>query len=110
MNLLKKVNALCKPSYVYLMISIVALSLVVVQNLINGNMKELCIGTYSCNVPNVVVLCGLKVMYIVFWTVVLDAFCKYGLKQLSWFMVLFPLVLSAVMVGLMMVNSNTLLI
>ena len=109
MKLLKKVNALCMPAYIYFMISIVALSLVILQNLINGNMKELCVGAYSCTVPNVVVLFVLKVMYVVFWTVVLDAFCKYGLKQLSWFMVLFPLILSAVMVGLMMVNSNTLL-
>ena len=106
MKLLKKVNSLCPPAYFYLVVSVVAVLLLAAQNLYNGDLKQLCVGSYSCNVSNVLLLFVAKALYVTFWTVVLDAFCKYGLKKLSWFLVLFPLVLFAVGLGLMLVNSN----
>ena len=110
MKLLKKVNSLCPPAYFYLVISVVAMLLMIGQNLYNGNMNELCVGAYSCNVSNVAMLLVVKVLYVAFWTVVLDAFCKYGLKKLSWLLVLFPLVMFAIGLGLMMVDSNAYLL
>ena len=107
MKLLKKANALCKPAYLYLMISIVIGLFIAGQNLYNGNVKQLCVGSYTCNVSNVLVLFALNALYVLFWTVVLDSLCKNGLKNLSWFLVLFPLVLFAVGLGLLLVNSNT---
>lgn len=99
MNLMKKVNSLCKPAYLYLVVSVAVVLFLVVQNLLNGNMNELCAGTFSCNVSNVVLVLLVKVLYVVFWTVVLDAICKYGLKKLAWVLVLLPYIL----IGLMMV-------
>ena len=110
MNLLKKMNSLCQPAYFYLVVSVVAMLLMIGQNLYNRNMNELCVGTYSCNVTNVGLLLLVKVLYVGFWTVVLDALCKYGFKKISWLLVLLPLVMFAVGLGLMMVDSNAYLL
>lgn len=109
MKLLKKVNALCMPSYVYFMISVVSLALVIGQTLVNGNMKELCVGKYTCNVSNVLLVFVLHSLYVLFWTVVLDALCKYGLKNLSWFVLLLPFGLTIALFGLALVNYGSLL-
>ena len=104
MKLVKTFKSLCAPAYFYLIISVIVVALVVVQNLVNGNTKELCVGTYSCGVSNVVLVFVLKALYVAFWTFVLDALCKYGLKKLSWFLVLFPFLLFAVLLGLALVK------
>ena len=109
MKLLKKVNALCMPSYVYFMLSAVLLVIAVGQSLVNGNMQELCVGNYTCNVSNVVVVLAMHMLYVVFWTVVLDALCKYGLKNLSWLVLLLPFGLTVAALGLALVNYGSLL-
>ena len=96
----KMVKSLCPPAYFYLVVSVVLVALLVVQNLLNGNPNELCVGSYSCSVSNVVMVFVVKALYVAFWTFVLDALCKYGLKKLSWFLVLFPFLLFAVLFGL----------
>ena len=100
MKLAKTIKSLCTPAYFYLVVSVVFIALLVVQNLLNGNPKELCVGSYSCGVSNIVLVFVLKALYVAFWTFVLDALCKYGLKKLSWFLVLFPFLLFAVLLGL----------
>ena len=106
MKLQKRINSLCSPAYLYLAISSILLVLVAVQNLINANNNQLCVGSYKCRVSNVALLFVYKAIYIGFWTIVLDALCKYGLKELSWFLVLFPIVLSGVLLGLLLVSRN----
>ena len=105
MKLGKTIQSLCAPAYFYLVVSVVIVALLVVQNLLNGNSRELCIGSYSCGVSNVVLVFVLKALYVAFWTFVLDALCKYGLKKLSWFLVLLPFLLFAVMLGLTLVQE-----
>ena len=109
MKLLKKVNALCMPSYIYFMISVISLVIVLGQTLVNGNMQELCVGNYTCNVSNVVLVLVLHSLYVVFWTVVLDALCKYGLKNVSWLVLLLPFGLTIALLGLALVNYGSLL-
>ena len=104
MKLEKTINSLCGPAYFYLVVSVLVVVLLVVQNLLNGNYNEFCVGSYKCDVPNVLIALAMKVLYVVFWTVILDALCKYGLKRLSWVLVLLPFVLFAVVVGLSMVK------
>ena len=101
MNLTKSINSLCRPAYLYLVVSIVVIIGLIIQNLMNRNINKLCVGTFSCNVTNVVVVLVMKLLYIVFWTVVLDALCKYGLKRLSWALVLLPYILFLIAVILM---------
>ena len=109
MKLLKKVNALCMPSYVYFMISVISLVIIIGQSLINGNMQELCVGNYTCNVSNVLLVLVLQSLYVVFWTVVLDALCKYGLKNLSWAVVLLPIGLTVALLSVGLANKGSLL-
>ena len=106
MNFQRRLNSLCSPAYLYLAISVILLVLLAVQNLLNGNNNQLCVGAYKCNVSNVLFIFVIKVIYIGFWTVVLDALCKYGLRELSWFLVLFPIVLAGVLLGLLLVSRN----
>ena len=79
--------------------------LVLVQNLYNGNNSEFCAGSYTCNVSNTVIISLLKALYIAFWTFVLNAFCDYGFSKLSWFLVLFPYLLLAVMIGVLFLKE-----
>ena len=101
MNLTKSINSLCRPAYLYLVVSIVVIIGVTIQNLMNRDMNKLCVGTFSCNVTNVIVILVMKFLSIIFWTVILDALCKYGLKRLSWALVLLPYILVLIAVILM---------
>ena len=105
MKLGKTIKSLCAPAYFYLVISAIVVVLLVVQNLLNGNPQQLCVGSYSCGVSSVFLVLVLKVLYVAFWTFVLDALCKYGFKSISWILVLFPFVLFAVILGLTLVND-----
>ena len=100
MKMEKMIKSLCSPAYFYLVLSLILFLLLVVQNVFNGNINELCVGSFSCAVENVVIVFILKALYVAFWTFVLDALCTYGLKKLSWFLVLFPFILFAVLLGL----------
>ena len=105
MNLNKTVNKLCAPAYLYFFISSIMFLLVLVQNLYNGNNYEFCAGSYTCNVSNTVIIFLLKALYIAFWTFVLNAFCDYGFTKLSWFLILFPYLLLAVMIGVLFLKE-----
>ena len=92
-ELMDKVDTLCGPAYIYLAISVIVMILVVIQNLMSANMKKICFGPFSCDVGNVIIIFIIKLISVIFWTVILDALCKYGLGSLSWFLVLFPYII-----------------
>ena len=105
MNLRKTVDKLCSPSYFYLVVSLVFFILVLSQNIYNGELTELCVGSFSCQVSNVAIVFLVQLLYISFWTFVLNALCNYGFKGLSWFIALFPFLLSAVLLGLLLLTK-----
>jgi hypothetical protein len=98
MKLIESINSLCKPSYIYLVVSIVVMIIIVIQNLLKSNIKKLCLGPFSCSVPNVIIILIIKLITIVLWTMILDALCKYGLTLLSWILIIIPFILSVAMV------------
>jgi len=104
-NLEKRIRSLCQPSFVYLVTAVIILVIVIIQNVLYGEIKKLCVGSFSCYVSNVVVIFIFKLIYIAFWTIVLDALCKYGYKELSWFLVIFPFILAGVLLGYLMLNK-----
>ena len=57
---------LCTPSYVYLVISSIALIVMLYQNI--GNVDTYCLGSYSCNVSSTALIFIIKAVYILFWT------------------------------------------
>ena len=97
MNLGKTYKALCAPAQFYLVISAILGSLILVQNLFHGDTSELCVGLYTCDISHVAVFFMVKILYVLFWTFVLNFLCRKGLKSLSWFLVLVPFVLFALL-------------
>lgn len=97
---------LCKPAMVYLAISVVALIAIAYQNMGMNNMY--CMGNFSCYVPSTAAVIFSEALYILFWTWILHLMCRTGYASISWFMVVFPLVLFFVLIGLMMLASRSL--
>ena len=91
MQLLKTIQKLCKPAYVYLVLSVIAIILLMFQNKDNSNVY--CVGKMTCNVPSTPLVFAAKVIYTIFWTFVLNSICKAGYPGFSWFMVMLPFVL-----------------
>jgi hypothetical protein len=93
---------ICTPAYVYLVISIVALVLMAFQNV--GNDGLYCIGSHSCNTTSVLMIFVLKLLYIVFWTWVLNIICRGGASGLAWFFVLLPYILMFIFIGMLFIR------
>jgi len=100
MALPKKLSELCPPSAFYFIISMISIIIIFLQNIGNNNIYT--IGIYSCNVPNTILVFILKVIYILFWTWILNLICKDGYTGISWLLVLLPFILLFILIGLMM--------
>lgn len=98
----KTLKELCTPAMLYFVISIFALVIILFQNLGNNNSYH--VGSFSCRVPNTMIVFIVKFIYILFWTYVLNLICKDGHVGLSWLLVLLPWLLSFVFIGLLMIN------
>jgi len=103
MNVSKTVRGLCKPSYIYFMISIFSLIFMAIQNL--GNTNTYCVGMYQCHANTLGVFIS-KLLYIVFWTWILNTLCKAGYTKISWFLVLLPIILMFVMIGALLIMKS----
>ena len=101
----KQLQKLCTPSYVYFVISAISIAVLAFQNL--GNSSTYCVGDFSCNVPNTIAVFVVKILYVLFWTWLLDLICREGYKSVSWFLVLFPFILFFVLLGLLLLNQKS---
>lgn len=81
---------LCKPAKLYLVISTISVVLIGLQN-INSN-NTYCVGDYICPVDNIWLLFLMKIVYIAFWTWLLNVMCKSGATIVSWIFVLVPII------------------
>jgi hypothetical protein len=104
MDISKKIKDLCPPAMFYFAISMIGLILMGLHNLGNTNVYKL--GSYSANVPSTVLVFIVKLIYILFWTWILNLICKDGYNSVSWFLVLVPFILSFVSIGVVMVNHS----
>tara|TARA_Y100000992_G_scaffold292893_1_gene250908 strand:- start:41 stop:379 length:339 start_codon:yes stop_codon:yes gene_type:complete len=95
---------LCQPALIYLIISVVSLLVIGSQNISNGA-GYYCVGNYECNTSSKFTIFMFKILYILFWTFVLNCICKAGYKGVSWFLVLFPIILMFVLIALVLLNS-----
>ena len=98
----KSLKDLCTPAMLYFVISMFALIMILFQNLGNNNSYH--VGSFSCRVPNTMIVFVVKFIYILFWTYVLNLICKDGHIGLSWLLVLLPWILLFVFIGLLMIN------
>jgi hypothetical protein len=98
----KKLSDLCTPALFYFYISIFVLIITIIQNL--GNNGKYTLGSFSVKVPSTIVIFVLKIIYILFWTWILNLICKDGNKGIAWLLVLLPFILFFVIIGLVMIN------
>ena len=98
----KTLKELCTPAMIYFVISVIALAMVLLQNL--GNQNSYTVGSFSCRVPNTALVFIIKLIYILFWTWVLNLICKDGHTTISWLLVLLPWIMLFVMMGILMIN------
>ena len=98
----KTFKELCTPALIYFIISIVSLFMLILQNLTDNHVYY--VGTFSCNVSNTAAIFIVKLLYILFWTYVLNLICKDGHSGISWLLILFPFILLFVIIGLVMMN------
>ena len=94
---------LCTPSYVYFIISAIALVVMLYQNV--GNVNRYCVGSHSCNVSSTAIIFIIKAIYILFWTWILNLICRAGAPGIAWFLVLLPFILMFVLISLLFVSS-----
>lgn len=95
---------LCTPAYVYFIISVLAIAISVFQNM--GNTTKYSLGAFSCNVPSCMLIFVMKIVYIVFWTWILNLMCKDGHTGIAWFLVLLPFVLLFVIISMVMMSQK----
>jgi hypothetical protein len=99
----RKIKDLCSPALFYFVISIIATVIMLFQNL--GNKNSYNVGCYSCNVPNKTIIFIVKIIYILFWTYVLNLICKDGHSYLSWLLVLLPFILFFILIGILLLMN-----
>jgi hypothetical protein len=100
----KKLKELCTPAFLYFALSMLSVLVSVVQNL--GNSRRYNLGMLSARVPSTFLVFVVKVIYILFWTWVLNLMCKDGHKEIAWFLVLIPFILLFLLMGSMMGGSS----
>ena len=92
---------LCTPSHVYLVVSMIFIFIMFIQNF--GNVNTYCLGSYSCDVPNTTIIFIIKIVYVLFWTWILNLICRAGAPGFAWFLVLLPIVLYFTLIAMFMV-------
>lgn len=100
----KNKKGICTPAYLYFIISIISYFLIGVQNI--GNENTYCVGLYKCNTENTLGVFIVNLLYILFWTWVLDTLCRAGYMSLSWFLFLLPFVLMFVLIAIFIISNG----
>lgn len=93
---------LCPPALFYLVISLITLVIIAFQNY--GNENIYCLGYYSCPVASIYLIFIIKLIYIIFWTWILNLICRAGAPIISWLLVLIPILLFFVLIGLLLIH------
>jgi hypothetical protein len=99
-----KLSQLCTPSLVYFVISVIGIVMSIFQNI--GNDNKYCLGSFACHVPSTIAVFVVKILYVLFWTWVLNLMCNDGHVNIAWFLVLLPFFLLFIIVYLIMVNQR----
>jgi len=88
---------LCTPATIYLVLSAIGIILIAFQNYgMSPNMY--CVGNVRCPVQTTTPIFIMKILYVAFWTFILNTLCSYGYNQLAWFLLLLPFILFFVMI------------
>ena len=83
---------ICPPALTYFIISIIIISVVAIQT-DYSKPDEYCILAKKCTASDIYFFFALKIIYVIFWTWVLNIICKMVSPNVSWFIVLLPLII-----------------
>jgi hypothetical protein len=101
----RQYKSLCSPAQLYVFLSVVAIIAMLLQNI--SDSRRYCVGMYSCRLQyNNMFLFLIKVLYVIFWTIVLDSLCKNGYTNLSWIIVLLPFIMLFTLIALFMIQNS----
>ena len=74
--MMKELRKLCTPAYIYFLISIISIIVIGLQNI--GNVNKYCVGKFECEVASTLGVFAIKMLYVLFWTWMLNVFCRAG--------------------------------
>jgi hypothetical protein len=99
--------SLCTPAFIYILLSSIGIIILAYQNY--GNQNLYCVGNVNCPVESTTPVFISKILYVLFWTFILNTLCSYGYYKLSWFILLLPFILFFVIVTVwgQVVNRRT---
>ena len=86
-------KSMCEPAMLYLLVGVIGIVGILVQNLVNGDDGTFCVGNYECDMIHKTTGLILQLIYVLFWTWLLNTLCKRGYVNVSWVIVLFPFLL-----------------
>jgi hypothetical protein len=95
-GIVNKVQSLCTPAFVFFVISVISLFIMIFDNL--ENTHSYCFGNVSCNVANTSMIFMIEIVFLVFWTWLLNFICSRGYPSVAWFILLFPYILLFVVI------------
>ena len=101
-----QIKGLCKPAKFYLYLSIAGIVMSIIQNMRRFDNSNYKCGSFSVNVPSVMLIFAFKIVYVVFWTYVLNLLCKDNNVRLAWLLVLFPIILLFVILGMLLLTGG----
>ena len=87
-----KLKELCSPAFIYFILSVIGIVASVISNL-GGNSNIYTLGHFSTPVSNTWFVLIINIIYVLFWTWILNLMCKDGHREIAWFLVLLPFVL-----------------
>ena len=91
--------SLCTPAFIYILLSSIGIIIIAYQNY--GNQNLYCVGNVNCPVQSTTPIFIAKILYVLFWTFILNTLCSYGYYKLSWFILLLPFILFFIVVSVM---------
>jgi hypothetical protein len=102
-----KIKGLCRPASFYFYLSLVGIILSIIQNMRNFDNSRYKCGSFSVVVPSVMLIFAFKILYVVFWTYIINLLCKDNNMRLAWLIVLFPIILFFVILGMLMLTGGS---
>lgn len=97
------IRKLCDPAFVYLFISMLALIIMGLQQKYN-NINMYYLGMYSCEVSSVYLIFVIKLIYVLFWTWILNIICRNVSTELAWFLVVLPFILLFIFIAFLFIS------
>jgi hypothetical protein len=92
-------TSVCPPATLYFVLSMITIAVIAFQSYFSGT-NVYCVGENTCVVSNIYMLYAIKILYVLFWTWLLNVMCKGGATFFAWILVLIPYILFIILIVL----------